>query len=345
MKKSLNEIAILVNGVVEGDGEAVVSGLGKIEDSVSGVITFLSNPKYDSFLEKTKATAVLLAKDYNLTKKIRATVIRVENPYVAFTVLLEEYQKAVFLSKTGVEPNTFLHESALVGNDVYRGFSSYIGESCVIGNKVKIYPHVFIDSNVEIGEGTILYSGVKIYKDTIIGKDCVIHSNAVIGADGFGFAPQSDGSYRAIPQLGKVVLEDNVSIGANTTIDRATLGSTIIRKGVKIDNLVQVAHNVEVGEHTVIAAQAGISGSAKIGKYCQVGGQAGIGGHLTIGDKVVFGAQAGTIQDVTSNKVMLGSPAIEMKNYFRSYALFRKLPDFKRKIDDLEEKIVNLPTV
>lgn len=343
MKFTVNQIAQLLGGTVEGKGTAEIHTLSKIEEARSGSISFLSNLKYEQHLYSSGASAVIVGKDFEPKKPFQPSLIRVEDPYSSFTVLLEEYHKFISFQKEGVEEPAFLGEGAVIGEEVYRGAFSYIGKGCKIGKNVKIYPHTYIGENVEIGDNTLILSGAKIYPDTKIGRHCTIHAGAVVGSDGFGFAPQPDGSYKTIPQLGNVVLEDWVSIGANAAIDCATMGSTLIRQGVKIDNLVQVAHNAEIGKNTVIAAQTGIAGSSRIGENCILAGQVGVVGHLQIADKTTIAAQSGVGKSIKeSGKILIGSPAFERNAYMKSYALFRNLPDLNNRIKELEEKILNL---
>jgi len=343
MQFTVQQIAQILGGEIEGDAQALISNLGKIQEAKSGDIAFLANPKYENFIYTTQATAVIVSKDFQPKQHISATLIRVEDAYSAFSKLLETYEKMISVEKKGKENPCFIHETATLGEETYIGAFAYIGEKAKIGDKVKIYPNVYIAENVSIGENTIIYAGVKIYKNCIIGSNCVIHAGAVIGSDGFGFAPQADGSYQTIPQIGNVVIEDDVSIGANTTIDRATMGSTIIRKGAKIDNLVQIAHNVIVGENTVIAAQAGIAGSTEIGGNCMLGGQVGVAGHIKIANKTIIGAQSGLGGNVEQEGLQLqGSPAFGVKEFYKTYAVFKKLPELYRQINDLERKLKNL---
>ncbi len=345
MEFTLKDIAGLLNGKIEGDGSQKISGLAKIEEGKPGTIAFLANPKYENHLYTTQASAVIISHKLELKESVSATLIRVDDPYNAFTALLEEYQRVMALMKTGKEKPVHIGKKTSIGSGHYLGAFSYIGNHCKIGNNVKIHPHAYIGDNCVIGDNTIVLAGAKIVAGSQIGSYCTLHPGAVIGSDGFGFAPQEDGSYKAIPQIGNVIIEDHVSIGANSTVDCATMGSTIIREGVKIDNLVQVAHNVEIGEHTVIAAQVGISGSAKIGKNCIMGGQAGISGHLSIPNRTTVGSQCGIMSPPKEEgKSIIGSPAFDYKDYLRSYAVFRNLPDFRRRIEQLEEKVVNLPT-
>jgi UDP-3-O-[3-hydroxymyristoyl] glucosamine N-acyltransferase len=338
MKFTVAQIAALLQGTVNGDGTQEIYRLSKIQEGERGSISFLANPKYEPFIYTTKATAVIVSESFVPKQPLQVTTIVVKDAYTAFTLLLEQYATFLKASKVGVENPCYIDESSKIGQNHYIGAFSYIGKNCIIGDNVKIYPQVHIGDNVKIGSNTILYAGVKINNDTIVGNNCTIQSGAVIGSDGFGFAPQPDGTYKTIPQLGNVVIEDNVDIGANTTIDRATIGSTIIHKGTKIDNLVQIAHNVEIGENTVIASQAGIAGSTKIGKNVMLGGQVGIAGHIEIGNKVMVAAQSGISSNVADEKVLFGAPAFESKEAMKSYLLIRKLPEIYRKIKELEKK-------
>lgn len=341
MEFTLNQIAGMLGGEVRGDGGQKINMLAKIQDAKEGQIAFLANPKYEQYIYTTHASAVIVQKGFQPKKDIQSALVLVDNPYLSFTVLLEEYHKLLSDQKSGVEQPSFIGESAIVGKNVYRGAFSYIGNNVNIGDNVKIYPHVFVGDNVIIGNNVILHSNVKLYADTKIGNQCVIHSGTVIGSDGFGFAPQVDGSYKTIPQLGNVIVEDHVTIGANTVIDCATLfgDSTIIRQGVKLDNLIQIAHNVEIGKNTVIAALVGVSGSSKIGENCMIAGQVGIAGHLVIGNNTSLGAQAGISKSTAEGERLLGYPAFDIKEYFRSYAVFKKLPDLNHRLRELEKKI------
>lgn len=342
MEFTVNEIAHMLGGEIVGRGDGKVSMLAKIQEAKKGQIAFLSNPKYEHFIYETDATAVIVRKDFVPRKDVRATLVKVEDPYVSFTTLLEEYHKLISFQKAGVEEPSFVGKNSSLGANIYRGAFSYIGNNTVIGNNAKIYPHAYIGDNVRIGNDTILHSGVRIYADTVIGNNCVIHSGTVIGSDGFGFAPQEDGTYKTIPQLGRVVIEDNVAIGANTVIDCATFAgdATLIRTGVKLDNLIQVAHNVEIGKNTVIAAQTGISGSTRVGENCMLAGQVGIAGHLVIANNTSLGAQAGVSKSVTKEgQRLLGYPVFDIKEYFRSYAVFKKLPDISYRLKELEQKV------
>ncbi|GIL23304.1 MAG: UDP-3-O-acylglucosamine N-acyltransferase [Bacteroidota bacterium] len=342
MEFSIAQIATMLGGEVRGDASGKISMLAKIQDAQKGQVAFLSNPKYEHFIYSTQASAVIVKRGFQPRKELTTTLILVDDPYSSFTALLEEYHKLISFQKSGVEQPSFLSESATIGKNIYRGAFSYIGNQVTIGDNVKIYPHVFIGDNTIIGNNTILHPNVKIYAGSRIGNNCVIHAGTVIGSDGFGFAPQEDGSYKTIPQLGNVLIEDNVTIGANTVIDCATLfgDSTIIRQGVKLDNLIQIAHNVEVGKNTVIAAQAGISGSTKVGENNMIAGQVGIAGHLVIANRTQIGAQAGISKSVKEEgQQLLGYPAIDIKEYFRSYAVFKRLPELNDRLRDLEKKI------
>jgi len=340
MKFTATQISEIIDGDIDGNPNEEVHKLSKIEEGEKGSLTFLSNPKYQSYLYTTKASIAIVNKDFVLESKIKTTLIKVEDAYKAFSKLLEYYNQ-VKLNKSGIESPNFINDNAKIGKDVYIGALTYIGENVDIGNKVKIYPNVFIGDNVIIQEGTIIFAGAKIYSESQIGKNCTVHSGVIIGSDGFGFVPDENGVYNKIPQIGNVILEDNVDIGSGTTIDRATLGSTIIRKGVKLDNQIQIAHNVEVGENTVIAAQAGIAGSTKIGKSCQIGGQVGIVGHVTIGNNVRIQAQSGIGRSLKDNEVVQGSPALGYSDYNKSYVHFKNLSKLVSKINELEKIIIS----
>lgn len=339
MKFTVKEIAALLDAKVVGDGGLEITDLSKIEEGKPGTITFLANPKYLPFLYTTEASAVIVHTDFEPEHPIRSTLLKVNDPYSAFTTLLEK-ARAILNDKKGIEQPSFISPSAELGKNVYIGAFAYIGQNARIGNRVKIYPNAYIGDNVTIGDDTIVYPNATVYLGCKIGKQCIIHTSAVIGSDGFGFAPQEDGSLRKIPQTGIVRLEDNVEIGAGSTIDRATLGETIIRQGVKIDNLVQIAHNVEIGENTVIAAQSGVSGSTKLGKNCMLGGQVGVVGHINLADGTKVGAQSGVSKNVPKpNSALRGSPAQDLRKQLRSEALFRNLETLSRKISELEEKL------
>jgi len=338
MEFTAAQIAAQLNGVVEGNSDAKVSSLSKIEEGKAGTLSFLANPKYTHYIYTTQASIVIVSKDFVAEQAVSATLIRVEDAYKSFGALLELYNQ-VKLKKAEIEQPSFLSTTAQVGTNLYLGAFAYVGNNAKIGNNVKIYPHCFVGDNVIIGDNTTLFSGVKIYSDCSIGAHCTLHSGVIIGGDGFGFAPNSENNYNKVPQIGNVLLEDHVEVGSNTTIDRATLGSTIIRKGVKLDNLIQIAHNVEIGENTVIAAQTGVAGSTKIGRDCMIGGQVGIVGHIAIANGVKIAAQSGIGQSIPKeNEIVQGSPAFSIGEYKRSYVVFRNLPDLQNRLKDLEKK-------
>lgn len=338
MTFTAKQIAELLKGTIAGNEDVTVNRLSKIEEGEQGSLSFLANPKYTHYIYNTQASIVIVDEGFVPEKAISATLIKVKNAYMAFAELLEFYNK-VKLDKKGVSEKAWIAESATLGKDVYIGHFAFIGENVRIGDNVKIYPQVYVGDNVKIGDNTTLFAGVKIYSDIEIGRDCTLHAGVVIGADGFGFAPQEDNNYKKIAQIGNVIIEDNVEIGANTTIDRATLGSTIIRRGVKLDNLIQVAHNVEIGENTVIAAQTGISGSVKIGKNCMIAGQVGFNGHINIGNNVKIAAQSGIPNNVKDDSILFGSPAFDATKYKKAYVHFRNLQKIVDRIDDLEKRI------
>ncbi|MBN3033972.1 MAG: UDP-3-O-(3-hydroxymyristoyl)glucosamine N-acyltransferase [Bacteroidales bacterium] len=342
MNFTAQEIANITHGEVDGDPNVSVDNLSRIEEGIPGTLSFLANPKYTQYIYTTKASIVLVNKDFRPDHEIRATLVRVEDAYVAFATLLEYYNK-ISKARSGISSLAFISETAIIGKNVYIGEWAYIGKDVRIGDNTLVYPQVYIGDHTVVGGDTILYPGVRIYSENRIGNRCTLHSGAVIGSDGFGFAPQSDQHYVKVAQIGNVIIEDDVEIGANTTIDRATLGSTIIRRGAKLDNLIQVAHNVEIGENTVIAAQTGISGSSKLGRNCMIGGQVGIIGHLSIADDVKIAAQSGiggTIR--TKASVVQGSPAFDVARYRRSYIHFKNLPDLFRRLEQLENKLQEL---
>jgi UDP-3-O-[3-hydroxymyristoyl] glucosamine N-acyltransferase len=342
MEFSIAQIAAMLGGEVKGSGTDKINMLAKIQDAKNGQIAFLSNPKYEHFIYATQASAVIVKKDFIPKKSISTTLILVDDPYSSFTALLEEYHKLISFQKSGIEQPSFISESSTTGVNIYRGAFSYVGNNVKIGDNVRIYPHTYIGDNSVIGDNTILHPSVKIYAGSRIGNNCVIHAGTVIGSDGFGFAPQEDGSYKTIPQLGNVLIEDNVTIGANTVIDCATMfgDSTIIREGVKMDNLIQIAHNVEIGKNTVIAAQAGVSGSSKVGENAMIGGQVGIAGHLVVANRTQIGAQSGISKSITEEgQQIIGYPAINIKGYFRSYAVFKRLPELNDRLRELEKKV------
>lgn len=337
MKFTIQQIADILEGTIEGDSTIEVSKLSKIEEGESGSISFLSNVKYTPYLYTTNASAVIVNSDFIPEQEFTTTLIKVEDSYSAFTKLLEYYQM-VKLNKKGIEQPSFIHDSATVGDGLYLAAFGYISENVTLGDNVKIFSQAHIADNVTIGHNCIIHSGAKIMSDTIIGNNVTIHAGAVIGADGFGFSPNEDGTYDKIPQTGIVIIEDNVDIGALTTIDRATLGATVIKKGVKLDNQIQVGHNVEIGENTVIAAQTGIAGSAKVGKNCRIGGQVGIAGHITIGNNVGIQAQSGVGRNIKDGMVIQGSPAFDYGEWNRSYVYFKNLKKLNSRVADLEKK-------
>jgi UDP-3-O-[3-hydroxymyristoyl] glucosamine N-acyltransferase len=339
MEFTAQQIAELINGTVEGNENQVIRDVSKIEEGRPETLTFLANPKYEQHIYNTDASVVIVNNSFKPEKPVKATLIRVEDAYQALARLLQMYESSL-PKKTGIEQPSFIDSSASIGEFAYIGAFAYISEKAKIGNNTQIWPGAFIGEGVEIGENTIIYSGTKVYKNCKIGNNCIIHAGAVVGSDGFGFAPGPDGDYQKIPQVGNVVIEEFVEIGANTTIDRATMGSTIIRKGAKIDNLVQIAHNVEIGSNTVIAAQTGVAGSTKIGKNCMFGGQVGIAGHLKIADQVKMAAQTGVAKSITKEgTVMMGSPAMDAMQYNKSYVMFRKLPAIYQQLQELEKKV------
>ncbi|AWG26171.1 UDP-3-O-(3-hydroxymyristoyl)glucosamine N-acyltransferase [Flavobacterium kingsejongi] len=333
MKFTAEQIAGILGGDVEGNPEAEVFKLSKIEEGSEGSLTFLANPKYNHYIYSTQASVAIVNKTFIAESEINTTLIRVDDAYKSFSTLLEYYNQ-VKLSKSGIEQPSVISENVVYGEQLYLGSFCYIGKNVTIGENVKIYPNCFIGDNVVIGDNTILFAGVRVYSETEIGKNCLIHSGTVLGSDGFGFTPNEEGVYSKVPQIGNVIIEDNVDIGANTTIDRATLGSTIIRKGVKLDNQIQIAHNVEIGENTVIASQTGVAGSTKIGKNCMIGGQVGIAGHLTIGNGVRIQAQTGVGRSVVDGEKIQGSPALSYGDFNKSYVHFKNLPKI---VSDLEE--------
>lgn len=332
------QIASVLNGTIEGDSSVVVNNFSKIEEGKPGTLTFLANPKYTNYIYTTEASIVLVNNDFVADQPVKATLIRCANAYASLAILLNMVEQAK-PKKTGIEDMSFVAESATLGKDVYVGAFAYISSNAKIGDNVKIYPQSYIGDNVVIGDNTIVYSGAKVYSDSRIGSNCILHSGSVIGADGFGFAPDENGVYNKIPQMGIVIVEDNVEVGANTTIDRAVMDATIVHKGVKLDNLIQIAHNVEVGENTVMAAQVGVSGSTKIGKQCMFGGQVGLGGHITVGDGANVGAQSGIISNIKPGAQVLGAPAIPVKDFFRSSVVFPKLPDMYRQLAQMQKEL------
>ena len=338
MKFTASQIAGLLEGDVVGNPDVEVSKLAKIEEGTKGSLTFLANPKYKAFIYSTKASITIVNKNFEAEDEITTTLIKVDDAYKSFSKILEYYNQ-VKMNKVGVEQPSFISESSIHGEQLYLGAFSYIGDNVVIGNNVKIYPNSYIGDNAVIGNDVVIFAGAKIYSESIIGNNCVINSGAIIGADGFGFVPDENGEYQKVPQTGNVILEIYVDIGAGTTIDRATLGSTIIRSGVKLDNQIQIAHNVEIGKNTVIAAQTGIAGSTRIGENCQIGGQVGIVGHIEIGNNVKIQAQSGIGRNVKDNEVLQGSPALAYGDYNKSYVHFKNLPKIVNNISELEKKI------
>ena len=332
MNFTAGHIADQINGTVVGDRDIDIFNISKIEEGSKGSLTFLANPKYTEFIYTTKASAAIVSSDFEPTERIELTLIKVKDPYSSFTSILELFDKDISKRK-GISQLTDVDKSSKISDSSFIGSFSTVGENSIIGEKCIIENQVFIGNNVKIGNGCLIYPGVKILDDTRIGQNCIIHSSTTIGSDGFGFAPNDDGSYKKIPQTGNVVIGDNVEIGSNSTIDRATLGSTIISNGVKLDNQIQVAHNVEIGENTAIAAQSGVAGSTKIGKNCMIGGQVGIIGHIKIGDNVKIQAQAGVTSNIESNSRVTGTPAISYMNYNKSYVHFKNLPEIVKKID------------
>lgn len=340
MKFTATQIAGILDGEVDGNSDVEVSKLAKIEEGTQGSLTFLANPKYTPYIYTTEASITIVDKDFVAENSVNTTLIRVEDAYKAFSKLLEYYNQ-VKMNKTGIEQPAYISDTAVYGENLYMGAFSYMGENVRIGDNVKIYPNAYIGDNVTIGNNVVIFAGSKIYSESIIGDHCVIHSGAIVGADGFGFTPNEKGEYTKVPQTGNVIIEDYVDVGAGTTIDRATLGSTIIKRGVKLDNQIQIAHNVEIGENTVIAAQTGIAGSTKIGKNCMIGGQVGIVGHLTIGDNVRIQAQSGIGRNVKDNETLQGSPALNYGDYNKSYVHFKNLPKIIERFNTFEKKLNN----
>ncbi|MBL7734963.1 MAG: UDP-3-O-(3-hydroxymyristoyl)glucosamine N-acyltransferase [Chitinophagaceae bacterium] len=343
MQFTAAQIALIINARVEGDPAAVVASFGKIEEARSGQLTFLANPKYEDYLYSTKASVIIVHDTQDLKEPVNATLLRVVDPYSAFATLLAKYQEMIAQQMTGIQEPSYISKTARLGKNIFVGAFAYIGDNVEIGDNAKIYPNVYIGNNARIGDQSELHPGVRVYHDCLIGKNVSIHAGTVIGSDGFGFAPQADGTFKKVPQIGNVIVEDNVEIGANSTIDRATMGSTLIRSGAKLDNLIQVAHNVEVGHHTVIAAQAGVSGSTKIGNNVMIGGQAGIVGHLHIADNVKINAQSGVSKSIKNpHTAVTGSPAFDYTSALRSQAVTRKLPELEKRVIELENLVKQL---
>ena len=343
MQFTAAQIALIINGRVEGNPDAVVSSFGKIEEAKHGQLAFLANPKYEDYLYSTGASVIILNDTQELKEPVNSTILRVSDPYSAFATLLAKYQEVIAQQMNGIQEPSYISKSAVLGDNIFVGAFAYIGDNVKVGNNVKIYPNVYIGNNVTIGDHSILHPGVRIYHDCVVGNGVSIHAGTVIESDGFGFAPQDDGSFKKVPQIGNVVIEDNVEIGANSTIDRATMGSTLIKSGAKLDNLIQVAHNVEVGHNTVIAAQAGVSGSTKIGNNVMIGGQAGIVGHIQIADNAKINAQSGVSKSIkVPHTAVTGSPAFEYTSALRSQAVTRNLPELEKRIIELENLVKQL---
>jgi len=342
MTFSALQIAALINGKTEGNANISVNSFGKIEEAEDGQLAFLANPKYEEYLYSTKASVIIINEALELKQPVTATLIRVPDAYTAFAKLLSTYQQMMQQQLNGVQQPVYISASASYGDNVFIGAFAYLGDHVKIGNNTKIYPNAYLGNNVKVGDNSIIHPGVKIYHDCVIGNNVIIHAGTVIGSDGFGFAPQADGSFQKVPQIGNVIIENNVEIGANTTIDRATMGSTIIKSGAKLDNLVQIAHNVEVGNSTVIAALAGISGSTKIGKGVMIGGQAGLAGHLQIEDGSKINAQAGLGKSLKAGSSVTGSPAYDYNKAIRSQAVARNLPEMEKRIKELEALVKQL---
>ncbi len=340
MEFTARQIAEFLKGEVLGNQDVKINNISKIEEGKPGTLTFLANPKYSQYIYETEASVVLVNRDFKPEKEISATLIKVQNAYEALASLMEMYVQSI-PEKRGIEIPSFMGKNVKTGSDMYIGAFAYIDEGVVLGNNVQIYPHAYIGRNTVIGDNTVVYAGVKIYPETRIGSDCVIHAGAVIGSDGFGFAKQEDGTYKKLHQIGNVIIEDNVEIGANTTVDCATMGSTIIRKGVKLDNQIQIAHNVEVGENTVMASFVGVSGSSKIGSGCVFGGQAGVAGHIKIGKNVVVGGKTGIHNNVPDNKIMMGEWGMDASKFRRVYAVFKNLPDLFYDLNRIKKDLKN----
>ena len=338
MKFTAQQIAAQLEGTVDGDPNAEIFQLSKIEDAQKGSLTFLSNPKYKPYIYKTQASITIVNEDFVAENDLSTTLVRVSNAYDSFSVLLDYYNK-VKISKVGISQSAFIDTSVVIPKNCFVGHMSFIGEGCEIADNVKIFEQSYLGSNVTVGKGSIIFPGAKLLDDTIIGENCIINSGAVIGSDGFGFSLQDNGSYKKIPQTGIVVLGNHVDVGANSTIDRATLGVTSISDGVKLDNQIQIAHNVEIGENTVIAAQTGIAGSSKIGKNCVIGGQVGVAGHITIGDNVKIQGQSGVISNIKDNMKIQGTPAFSYNDYNKSYVYFKNLPNLGKEINSIIKKL------
>ena len=342
MTFSALQIAALINGKTEGNANISVHSFGKIEEAGDGQLAFLANPKYEEYLYSTRASVIIINEALELKQPVTATLIRVADAYTAFAKLLSTYQQMMQQQMIGIQQPVYISSSASYGENVFIGAFAYLSDNVKVGNGTKIYPNAYLGNNVKVGDNSIIHAGVKIYHDCVIGNNVIIHAGTVIGSDGFGFAPQADGSFQKVPQIGNVIIENNVEIGANTTIDRATIGSTIIRSGAKLDNLIQIAHNVEIGNSTVIAAQTGISGSVKVGKGVMIGGQVGFAGHINIGDGVKIGAQSGISKNLPPGKSVWGSPAFDVSDVMRSLVIYRNLPAMEKRIKELEELVKQL---
>ena len=340
MEFSAKQIAEFIQGTIVGDENATVHTFAKIEEGIPGAISFLSNPKYTHYIYDTQSSIVLVNKDFEPEKEIKATLIKVENAYESLAKLLNLYEMSK-PKKTGVDPLAYIAPTAKIGENVYIAPFACVGDNAEIGDNTSLHPHATVGSGAKVGSNCILYPHATVYHDCRVGNNCILHAGSVVGADGFGFAPSPEG-YEKIPQIGIAILEDNVEIGANTCIDRATMGATIIRKGVKLDNLIQIAHNVEVGSNTVMASQVGVAGSTKIGEWCMLGGQVGVAGHITIGNKVNMGAQSGVHGSIKDGEALIGTPPIGLKNYFKSSAVFKKLPDMYLELNCLKKEIEEL---
>ena len=340
MKFSAKQIAEFIQGTIVGDENATVHTFAKIEEGIPGAISFLSNPKYTSYIYDTQSSIVLVNKDFEPEREVKATLIKVDNAYESLAKLMTLYEQS-HPKRTGIDPLAYVAPTAKIGENVYLAPFACVGDNAEIGDNTELHPHATVGRNAKVGNNCILYTNSNVYHDCIVGNNCILHSGSVIGADGFGFAPTPNG-YDKIPQIGIAILEDDVEIGANTCIDRATMGATIIRKGVKLDNLIQVAHNVEIGSNTVIASQTGIAGSTKVGEWCMFGGQVGIAGHIKIGDKVNLGAQSGVPGSIKSGQSLIGTPPIEMKNFFKSSAVFKKLPEMYMELNNLKKELEEL---
>jgi UDP-3-O-[3-hydroxymyristoyl] glucosamine N-acyltransferase len=340
MKFSAKQIAEFIQGTIVGDENATVHTFAKIEEGIPGAISFLSNPKYTSYIYDTQSSIVLVNKDFEPEREIKATLIKVDNAYESLAKLMTLYEQS-HPKRTGIDPLAYVAPTAKIGENVYLAPFACVGDHAEVGDNTELHPHATVGRNAKVGKNCILYTNSNVYHDCIVGDNCILHSGSVIGADGFGFAPTPNG-YDKIPQIGIAILEDDVEIGANTCVDRATMGATIIRKGVKLDNLIQVAHNVEIGSNTVIASQTGIAGSTKVGEWCMFGGQVGIAGHIKIGDKVNLGAQSGVPGSIKSGQSLIGTPPIEMKNFFKSSAVFKKLPEMYMELNNLKKELEEL---